>query len=191
MDGSATKARFPSGPGVPHLPSPRSRDGPSASAVRQQQQHPVSCAPSGLDDGHLHTARVTWRHDESEPGQQFELAVGARVRYAGAPRPTRERSNRPRCARRRDPAGRRSYCHQKGGCRRNGRSAGVCLTTMSMPPRSKSCSLNGRRRASRSATAGCYSSCRCPPAHAAGMFADVHVDGISSPSASRSTTALA
>src|SRR5512139_286774 len=39
--------------------------------------------PAGLDDDHLHAACVARRRDESEPGEQLELAVDRLVPHAG------------------------------------------------------------------------------------------------------------
>ena len=38
---------------------------------------------AGLDDDHLHAAAVARRRDESEPGEQLELAVDRHVPHAG------------------------------------------------------------------------------------------------------------
>jgi hypothetical protein len=100
---------------------------------------------------------VARRRDESEPGKQLELAVDRHVPHAGrldplangvvvlAARvvelPTLDVDR---------PAGEEVVAAAVVEVQ-------VVLTTMSMPARSKSCSLSGRRRGSRSAAAGCSS----------------------------------
>ena len=114
-------------------------------------------APTSLDNDHLHAACVARRGDEPEPRKQIELAVDRHVLHAGrvdplangvvvlAARvlelPTLDVDR---------PAGEEWLPPQWSKCR-------CVLTTMSMPARSRSCLLKGRRRGSRSATAGCSS----------------------------------
>jgi hypothetical protein len=96
----------------------------------------VGRLPAGLDDDHLRAARVARRRDEAEPGQQLVFSVDTHVLHAGRVDPLADRVVVAECV---------------------VELEALELTTTSMPSRSKSCSLSGRRRGSMSASSGCSS----------------------------------
>ena len=96
------------------------------------------------------------RRDEPEPGKQLELAVDRHVPHARGVDPLADvvvlavRVVELPTLDVDRPAGEEMVAPQWSKCR-------CVLTMMSMPAMSKSCLLSGRRRGSRSATAGCNS----------------------------------
>ena len=110
--------------------------------------------PARLDDNHLRAARVARRRHEPDPGQELELAVDRHVPHSGRIDPLADRvvvlAARVVELPALDGAGlpvKRWLPPQWSKCR-------CASTTTSIPARSKSCSLSGMRRGSRSATAG-------------------------------------
>ena len=82
--------------------------------------------PASLDDDHLDAARVARRRDEPEPGKQFELAVDRHILHAGRLDPLANGVAVLVACVVELPTLDVVVCRRRGGCRRSGRSAGVC-----------------------------------------------------------------
>jgi hypothetical protein len=124
------------------------RGGPNRNVAADDDRTPAS-----LNDDHLHAACVAGRPHESQTRKQLELAVDRDVTHAGCVNPlangvvvlTARVLELPTLNVDRPPGEEVVAAAVV--------EVEVCvLTTMSMPARSKSCSLRGRRRGSRSAS---------------------------------------